>query len=79
MEYYERMKSLRISHSMTQEELCDEVMIRQRSYSDYEKGRTRIPIDLLIRLAEYYDVSMDYICGVSESEDRYLGLPHLLA
>ncbi|MBP3914335.1 MAG: helix-turn-helix transcriptional regulator [Lachnospiraceae bacterium] len=72
MEYYERMKSLRTRRKMTQEELCDEIMIRQRSYSDYEKGRTHIPIDLLIRLAEFYDVSMDYICGISEKEDRFL-------
>ncbi len=42
------------------------IHVGQHTYSDYETGKTRIPIDSIIILAKYYNVSMDYICGVSD-------------
>ena len=39
--------------------------------SDYELGKTRIPVDSIILLAEFYNVSMDYICGVSDEKGTF--------
>lgn len=50
---------------MTQTFVAELLRVGQKTYSDYELGRTRIPLDSVIILAKYYNVSMDYICGVS--------------
>lgn len=65
MHYTERIQELRENHNMNQTDVARILNIAQRTYSDYELGRIRIPLDVMIRLAQYYDVSMDYICGCS--------------
>lgn len=65
MTYCEIIRDLREDHRYTQQAIADILSIGQRTYSDYESGRTRIPVDSLIILARFYNVSMDYICGVS--------------
>lgn len=45
--------------------------IVQRTYADYELDKTRIPVDALIKLAKFYDVDMDYICGVSGVRGKF--------
>ena len=40
--------------------------IGQRTYADYELGKTRIPVDSLIILAKFYNVDMNYICGLTK-------------
>ena len=42
--------------------------ISQRSYAHYEAGTREIPLDILVRLADYYDVSLDYIVGRTDSK-----------
>ena len=66
MNYAERIRALREDHDKTQSEIAGLLKVGQRTYCDYERGKTRIPVDSLILLAEFYDVSMDYICGVSD-------------
>ena len=65
MTYYEMIRELREDNRYTQQAIADILSIGQRTYSDYESGRTRIPVESLIILARFYNVSMDYICGVS--------------
>lgn len=65
MTYYETIRDLREDNRYTQQAIADILSIGQRTYSDYESGRTRIPVESLIILARFYNVSMDYICGVS--------------
>lgn len=65
MTYYETIRDLREDNRYTQQAIADILNIGQRTYSDYESGRTRIPVESLIILARFYNVSMDYICGVS--------------
>lgn len=43
----------------------------QRTYADYELGKTRIPVDSLIILARFYDVDMNYICGVTRQKQPF--------
>ena len=68
MTYTERIRALREDHDKTQAEIAALLNIGQRTYCDYEFGKTRIPIDRLIVLARLYNVSMDYICGVSDTK-----------
>ncbi len=61
----ERILELREDRDFTQTEIAQVIKVVQRTYSDYEIGKSRIPIDRLIVLARFYNVSMDYICGIS--------------
>ena len=56
---------------MTQQKIADLLNIGQRTYADYESGKTRIPIDSLLILAKFYNVSMDYISGASNIMNEY--------
>ena len=68
MHYTERIRTLREDYDKTQTDIAELLKIGQRTYCDYELGKTRIPVDSLIILAKYYNVSMDYICGMSEEK-----------
>lgn len=68
MHYTERIRTLREDYDKTQTDIAELLKIGQRTYCDYELGKTRIPVDSLIVLAKYYNVSMDYICGMSEEK-----------
>ena len=48
---------------MTQKELGEKLNIPQRTYAYYESGQRTIPPEVLIKLADFYDVSVDYILG----------------
>lgn len=71
MHYTERIRTLREDHDKTQSDIAELLKIGQRTYCDYELGKTRIPVDSLIILAKYYNVSMDYICGISETPKAF--------
>ena len=73
MKYADRIRALREDTDKTQVEVANLLKVGQRTYCDYELGKTRIPVDSLIVLAELYDVSMDYICGVSDVKGSF---PH---
>ena len=66
-----RLKELRENTSKTQKELADFLHIKQNTYSQYENGLRQIPIDLLIKLALFYEVSVDYILGLTDIETPY--------
>ena len=66
MKYSERIRALREDSDKTQTQIAQLLRIGQKTYSDYELGKTRIPVDSLIVLAKLYNVSMDYICGASD-------------
>lgn len=71
MKYNERIREIREDRSMTQQKVADLLNVGQRTYADYESGKTRIPIDNLLILARYYNVSMDYISGASNVKTEY--------
>ena len=71
MNYSERIRALREDHDKTQTEIAELLKVGQRTYCDYELGKTRIPVDSLIILAELYNVSMDYICGLSDHRNQF--------
>jgi len=71
MNYAQRIRALREDCDKTQSEIAQLLKVGQRTYCDYELGKTRIPVDSLIILAQLYNVSMDYICGLSDSKKPF--------
>lgn len=71
MRYNERIRLIREDADMTQQKVADLLHIGQRTYADYESGKTRIPVDNLMILAKFYNVSMDYITGASDIKTEY--------
>ena len=71
MNYTDRIRALREDRDMTQAKIAQLLQIGQKTYSDYELGKTRIPVDSLLVLAKLYNVSMDYICGVSDTRNPF--------
>lgn len=71
MKYNERIREIREDHSLTQQKVADLLNIGQRTYADYESGKTRIPVDSLLILARFYNISMDYITGASNIKTEY--------
>lgn len=65
MHYTERIRALREDRDLTQEKIARIFHVGQEAYSHYETGKNRIPLDSLIVLAKYYNVNLDYLCGVS--------------
>lgn len=58
-----RLKELRQEHNKTQKEVADFLNVKQNTYSQYENEKRQVPVDILMRLADYYDVSVDYLLG----------------
>lgn len=65
------VSALREDNDYTQTQIAKILNIGQRTYADYELGKTRIPVDALIKLAKFYDVDMNYICGVSSRRNKF--------
>ena len=64
---FERLEALRIDHDLTQQDIADLLGCQREVYRRYEKGTRTIPVDFLIRLADYYNVSVDYILERSDT------------
>lgn len=59
--YIRRLKDLREDHDLRQKDIADMLGIQQTVYSRYERGFQNIPLELLLKLADFYRVSLDYI------------------
>lgn len=66
-----RIRDLREDHDYTQTFIADILEIGQRTYADYELGKTRIPVDALVTLAKLYNVDMNYIVGLTNIPDTF--------
>lgn len=66
MDYTERMKELREENHYSQKEISDLFGIAQTTYSGYETGNRSIPIDFIIRLCDFYEISADYLLGLTD-------------
>lgn len=73
MNVTERIRELREDSDKNQTEIASLLHVGQRTYSDYEKGKIRIPLDSVIILAEYYNVDMNYICGITGERKPFPG------
>ena len=62
---FENIRNLREDNDKKQIELAEYLNIKQTTYSKYELGKINIPIEVFIKRADYYDVSIDYLVGRS--------------
>ena len=65
---FQRIQDLRIDSDLSQKKIGEILHISQRSYSHYETGSRNIPIEMLIRLADYYDTTIDYLVGRTDNK-----------
>lgn len=66
-----RLRDLREDRDLTQAAVASYLNIKQNTYSQYENGVRQIPNDLLVKLAMYYDTSVDYILGLTNVSTPY--------
>lgn len=64
MAFYPRLKDLREDRDLTQTQLVEILQMHKTTYTNYEQGKREIPFDLVIRLAKFYNVTIDYIAGL---------------
>ncbi len=70
-QYFTRIEDMRIDHDLTQQQIADILECNREVYRRYEKGIREIPVWALIRLAKYYDCTVDYLLGVSNSKRSF--------
>lgn len=66
---YKRIRDLREDKDLTQKEVSRALNCSQQVYSNYELGQRDIPTDILIKLSKLYNVSADYILGISDNPE----------
>jgi len=68
---FKRIRDLREDRDLTQKAMADYLQIHQTTYSDYELGNLNIPIDVLIKLAKFYETSIDYLVELTDNPKPY--------
>ena len=68
MPFYPRIRHLREDHDLTQKKMGEILACSQRVYSNYERGDIDIPTQTLIKIADYFQVSVDYLLGRTDNE-----------
>ncbi|MCI7321867.1 MAG: helix-turn-helix domain-containing protein [Lachnospiraceae bacterium] len=63
---FQRIQDLRIDHDLTIKELSSILGLHRDVYARYEKGIRDFPVDILMKLADYYNCSIDYLVGRSD-------------
>lgn len=67
---YPNIRMLREDNDLTQKRLCEYLCCSQQVYSNYELGQRDIPTDVLIKLSDFYNVSTDYLLGLTNNPKR---------
>lgn len=68
---FERIRNLRIDNDYTQKQIADFVNVKQNTYSQYEIGILSYPLDVLIKLAKFYNTSLDYLLDLTDENKPY--------
>ena len=68
---FENIRNLRIDKGYTQKQIGEYLGISQNTYSQYEIGVLKYPVDVLIKLADFYGVSIDYLLGRTDTKTPY--------
>ena len=67
----QNLKNIREDHDIRQKTLTDYLGVSQNTYSQYENGVISISPEMLIKLGDYFDVSVDYLLGRTNNKKRY--------
>jgi len=68
---YERIRNLRIDNDLTQAQMAKMFGVKQNTYSQYEIGTIKYPVDLVIKLAKFYGTSVDYLLDLTDETNPY--------
>lgn len=71
MLYIQRIRELREDNDYNQTFVAKTIHVAQTTYSDYEKGKVRMPIECVVELARFYDVDLNFIIGVSDVRNEF--------
>lgn len=64
---YPRLKDMRVDYEKKQSEIAELLFITRQQYQLYESGKREMPMQLFIKLAQYYNVSLDYLSGLIDT------------
>jgi len=70
MDYTKRLFDLRVDHDLKQEDVAKVLKISKQAYGMYENKKRSLPIESLVTLCRFYNVSADYILGLSDELNR---------
>ena len=68
---FENIRSLRVDNGYTQQQIANYLNVKQNTYSQYEVGTLNYPVDALMKLADLYGVSVDYLLGRTDVRTPY--------
>ena len=68
---YERIRNLRIDRGLTQKQVAEYLNIKQNTYSQYEIGVLNYPLEAVVKLADLYGVSVDYLTDRTDVKEPY--------
>ena len=69
---YEKLRDIREDHDLTQKEMADILNVKRPAYSLWELGINIIPLKYLIKFADYFNYSLDYVLGLTNNKHKYL-------
>ena len=68
---YKRIRDLREDSDLTQQQMADKLFINRRTYSSYEVGSRSIPVEILGKIADIFNTSIDYLVGRTDNKKPY--------
>lgn len=68
MPYYRRLRDLREDHDLTQSQLVEQLNMHKTTYTNYEQGKRDLPLEIAIKIAKFYGVTLDYLAGLNDEE-----------
>lgn len=71
IKYYQRLRDLREDKDLNQTQIAIVIGTSQSYYAQYENGKRQIPFDRIIELAKFYNISIDYIAGLTNDKRKY--------
>ncbi|WP_407311567.1 helix-turn-helix domain-containing protein [Desulfosporosinus sp. SB140] len=66
-----KIRDVREDHDLTQQQVAQYLMCDQSLYSKYERGERDVPLNIIIKLAQFYKTSIDYLVGLTENKKPY--------
>lgn len=70
MFFYQRLRDMREDHDLTQEKIAQILGMKYQQYARYESGEREIPLHHIITLAKFYNLSLDFLCGLIDYPEQ---------
>ena len=70
MNYYQRLRDIREDHDLTQKDIAELLKTTRQQVSKWESGIQMMGVDKYIKLAEYYNISLDYLLGLIDTPNK---------